>query len=68
MKMVSVIWDNCRRPDGTYDLSKAARHTGCKITEPMDMFLSLVESIGPITSRQASAIAIATALALYEQR
>lgn len=65
MKLAKIIWENCKRNDGSYDLRKVARHTGCKIIEPMDMYLSLVEEIRPVTSRQLAALSVATALALY---
>jgi hypothetical protein len=65
MKMAQVIWEQCRRPDGSINLSKAARHTAMKITPQMDMYLSLVEAIKPVTSRQIAALSIATAAALY---
>lgn len=65
MKLAQVVWENCRRDDGSYDLGKVARHTGCKVTPPMDMYLSLIQAIRPVASRQAAAIAVATAMALY---
>lgn len=69
MKLAKVIWENCWSADGSsYDLCKVARHTGCKVSESMEMYLSLVEAIRPIASRQAAAIAVATALALYRDK
>lgn len=65
MKMAQVIWEQCKRKDGSYDLQKAIRHTGFKVTPSMDMYLSLVEGIRPVTSRQIGALSIATAVALY---
>jgi hypothetical protein len=65
MKMAKVIWEHCVRADGSYDLQAAARQTGCKITDQMDMYLSFVEEIRPVMSRQIAALAIATAMALY---
>ncbi len=63
--MTPVDWETCRRPDWSYDLRAAARHTGCKITEQMDRYLAFVEEIRPVTSRQIAALSIATAMALY---
>lgn len=65
MKLAQIIWENCRRLDGSIDLQKAARHSGCKITDSMDMYLALVEELNPIKSRQVAALAIANALAIY---
>jgi hypothetical protein len=65
MKLASVIWENCQRTDGSYALQAVARQTGCKITPDMDMYLSLIETIRPVTSRQIAALSIATALAIY---
>lgn len=65
MNLAAVNWDGCRRRDGSYDLHAVARHTGCLITEEMDAYLALVSTIRPIQSRQAAAIAVATAMAIY---
>lgn len=66
MPKAPIIWENCIRGDGSYDLKVAARHTGCLITEKMDNYFDFVESIRPVTSRQIASLTIATAFALYE--
>lgn len=60
--MTPILWDRCRRGDGTISLALAARMTGCNITEQAHDYLVMVESIMLINSRQAAAVAIATAL------
>ncbi len=60
--MSRVLWDNCRRADRSINLSVAATMTGCKITTKAHHYLALVEKIMDITSRQAAAVAIATAI------
>jgi hypothetical protein len=60
--MILPDWENCRRPNGTIDLRKAAHWTGCRITEQGDAYLVMVERMARITSRQIAAVAIATAL------
>ena len=67
IEIAKVNWEGVRRRDGSYDLGLVAQHTGCKITHEMNVYLALVERIKPIESRQAAAIAVATALALYSR-
>ena len=59
---VPIIWDSCRRKNGTIDLQLAARHTGCRFTEKADAYLRCIEEVMPINSRQTAALAIVTAL------
>jgi hypothetical protein len=59
---VQPDWEQCRRPNGTIDLVRAAHQTGCRLTEPSDAYLVAVERMARITSRQIAAVAIATAL------
>ena len=66
IRTATINWEGCQRADGSYSLQTAARMTGCKITEDMDAYLSLIEEIRPVTSRQIAALAVATALALYQ--
>lgn len=66
--MVKIIWDNCRRADGTISLESAAKHTGCFISDEALAYLYAVEELHPITSRQAAAVAIGTALQLSSQK
>jgi len=66
--MTQIIWEQCRRQDGSLDLRKAARHTNLYVSEGMDSYLSLVEQLKPVTSRQIGALAIATAHALFAAR
>lgn len=61
--MSPIIWENCRRSlDGTIDLEKAAKHTGCWLSNHALNYLCALEKIHPISSRQVAAIAIANAL------
>lgn len=60
--MRPIIWDDCRRSDGSIALLKAASHTGCFFAPMAWHYLEMVERIMPISSRQAAAIAIANAL------
>lgn len=62
--MSPVIWDNCRRADGSINLELAARHTGCHVTDRVVDYLRFVENIRPVKSRQVAALSIATAFAL----
>jgi hypothetical protein len=59
---VAPDWEQCRRPNGTIDLCRAIHQTGCRITEPADAYLGMIERMARITSRQVAAVAIATAL------
>lgn len=63
--MSPIIWDNCRYPNGNINLRLAARQTGMKVTEQMDSFLTLLEQVQPVQSRQLAALAILTAQGLY---
>ena len=65
MNMAAVNWDSCYRADRSINLHLAARHTGCKVTDEHDRYLTFVEKIRPVTSRQIAALSIATAFALY---
>lgn len=60
--MTPIIWDNCRRANGTINLESAAKQTGCYFTEAAIRYLDAVENIRPVTSRQIAAVAIASAL------
>lgn len=68
--MSPILWESCRRQNGTLLLEKAANMTGCKITPLASEYLMMVERLAPITSRQVAAVAIATALEISarEQR
>lgn len=64
--MDDAIWDKHRRVDGSINLAEVLREDrGLSPYASMDqafLYLRLVESIQPVKSRQAAAIAIATAL------
>ena len=60
--LVLPDWEMCRRHNGTIDLRKAARWTGCRITQQADDYLAMIESMARITSRQIAAVALVTAL------
>lgn len=61
--MISAInWDSVRRANFSINLELAYVQTGCKLSEPAAAYLRMVENIMPIISRQAAAVAIATAM------
>lgn len=60
--MSPILWDSCRRSDGSFNLEAAAKHTGCWFSNHALNYLCAVEKIRPITSRQVAALAIANAL------
>jgi len=63
-------WERHRRPDGSIDLYSAWQSLPGKAKTPnhVGRYLSLVEQLQPINSRQGAAIAIATAQALLGTR
>jgi hypothetical protein len=65
--MSPIIWENCRRLDGSIDLEKAAQHTGCFFSNHALNYLVTVEKIKPILSRQVAALAIANALEMQSR-
>lgn len=60
--MSPVNWDSCRRNNGTLNLERAARQTGCWLSDRALGYLGAVEAVRPIHSRQVAALAIANAL------
>ena len=62
--MKPINWRNYRRSDGTIDLIAAAEDSGALISQQQLTFLDRVQLLQPINSRQAAAVAIATAIAL----
>jgi hypothetical protein len=60
-------WEQCRRDNGTIDLRRAARQTGCRWTETSDAYLEAVERMARITSRQIAAVALATAMDIADR-
>lgn len=60
--LVQPDWERCRRDNGTIDLQKAAKSTGCYISEYAYNYLAMVERLARITSRQIASVALASAL------
>lgn len=57
-----IRWDRCRREDHSINLEHAYEMTGCRVGVKGAAYLNMVETIMPIQSRQAAAVAIATAM------
>lgn len=66
--MSPILWDNCRRNDGSINLCVAAKMTGCRVSTHALLYLLTIEKMYPINSRQAATVAIASALEISERK
>lgn len=60
--MSPILWDRCRRQNGSINLQQAARQTGAWFSDHALRYLDVLEELKPIESRQVAALAIANAL------